>query len=321
MSRGYQRKVALVGFLLMGMGAGCGRSLDDFHRFPDRDPGRLLQAQQKLVAETAWSRKYELRIADGRGQTFDYFFREPQHRRGPLPAVFILAGFETGRDSLDFIDERDDVFLLSMNYPYRGPLVFQGLGWLRALPTFRRLAIETLEGGVLALDYLANRGDVDPERIILLGVSFGSIFITNLGALDPRPDAVVLIYGGGDLPFLARHNLRNRPWWIPSWLIGPLVRAFLGEFEPLARVEEITPRYFLMISSRQDDMFPPSSALALFEQAREPKKLIWHETGHMDLFDPKLIRLLTGEVVGELRKVGYLPGPETPSYLPPLFGR
>lgn len=48
------------------------------------------------------------------------------------------------------------------------------------------------------------------------------------------------------------------------------------------------------------------SALALFERAGEPKKLIWYETGHMDLFALELIRALTKEVVAELREVGYL---------------
>jgi len=224
-----------------------------------------------------------------------------------VPAVFILAGFETGRESLDLIDERDDVLLLSMNYPYRGPLALKGFALLTALPTLRRMAFETLEGGLLALSYFSQRGDVDQERIILLGVSFGSIFITALGAYDERPDAVVLIYGGGDLTFLARHNMREKPWWLPWWIVGVLVHTFFGEFEPMSHVERIAPRYLLMINSEKDEMFPIRSTLALFERARDPKKLIWYETGHMDLFDRELIRALTREVVAELRTAGYLP--------------
>lgn len=223
-----------------------------------------------------------------------------------MPAVFILAGFETGREGLDFIDERDDVLLLSMNYPHRGSLTLKGFGLLMALPALRRMASGTLEGGFLALDYFSERPDVDQERIILLGVSFGSPFITALGARDARADAVVLIYGGGNLPSLARHNLKGKPWWLPSWVIGALVRVFFGDFEPLSHVERIAPRYFLMINSRQDEMFPIPSALTLFERAREPKKLTWYETGHMDLFDRELIRALTREVVAELRAAGYL---------------
>ncbi|MGH7410662.1 MAG: hypothetical protein ACREJ6_06350, partial [Candidatus Methylomirabilis sp.] len=83
-------------------------------------------------------------------------------------------------------------------------------------------------------------------------------------------------------------------------------RAFLGDFEPLAHVGNVAPRYLLMVSSRQDEMFPASSALALFDRAGNPKKLIWYETGHMNLFDRDLIRRLTRDVVADLRATGYL---------------
>jgi fermentation-respiration switch protein FrsA (DUF1100 family) len=193
-----------------------------------------------------------------------------------------------------------------MNYPRREELALSGLGLVLAPYVLRRMAFDSLEGGVLALDYLSRRTDVDQERIILLGVSFGSPIIVALGARDPRADAVVLIYGGGDLGGLARTNLREKPWWVPGWIIPPAIRAFLGEFEPLAHVEKVAPRYFLMVSSRQDEMFPPSSALALYGRARDPKKLIWYETGHLDLFDRQLIRRLTRDVVTDLRAAGYL---------------
>src|SRR3990172_550894 len=283
--------------LLAALCAGCG---------PNLDRGFSPQAHHTPVAETPLSKKYELRLINSQGEHFEYFIRELRRATRPLPAVFILAGVETGRDSLDLIDDRDDLLLLSMNYPRREELALSGLGLVLAPYVLRRMAFDSLEGGVLALDYLSKRTDVDQERIILLGVSFGSPIIVALGARDPRVGAVVLIYGGGDLGGLARTNLREKPWWVPGWIIGPAVRAFLGEFEPLAHVEKIAPRYFLMVSSRQDEMFPPSSALALYRRARDPKKLIWNETGHLDLFDRQLIRKLTRDVVTDLRAAGYL---------------
>ena len=268
--------------------------------------GGTSQVQPVSVSETALSRKSELKLLNSQGEQLEYFIREPRRATRPLPAVFILAGVETGRESLDLIDDRDDLLLVSMNYPRRESLSLDGFGLLVAPYVLRRMAFESLEGGVLALDYLSMRADVDQERIILLGVSFGSPIIVALGARDPRADAVVLIYGGGDLGGLARTNLREKPWWVPGWIIGPAVRTFLGEFEPLAHVEKIAPRYFLMVSSRQDEMFPPSSALALYGRARDPKKLIWYETGHLDLFDRQLIRRLTRDIVRDLRAAGYL---------------
>lgn len=268
--------------------------------------GGTTRVQPTPVAETALSRKFELRLLNSRGEHLEYFIREPRDVTRPLPAVFILAGVETGRESLDLIDDRDDLLLVSMNYPRREELALSGLGLVLAPYVLRRMAFDSLEGGTLALDYLSRRADVDQKRIILLGVSFGSPIIVALGARDPRADAVVLIYGGGDLGGLARTNLREKPWWVPGWIIPLAVRAFLGEFEPLAHVEKVAPRYFLMVSSRQDEMFPPSSALALYGRARDPKKLIWYETGHLDLFDRQLIRKLTRDVVTDLRAAGYM---------------
>ena len=268
--------------------------------------GGTTQVQPVSVSETALSRKSELKLLNSQGTQLEYFIREPRRATRPLPAVFILAGVETGRESLNLIDDRDDLLLVSMNYPRREELALSGLGLVLAPYVLRRMAFDSLEGGLLALDYLSRRTDVDQKRIILLGVSFGSPIIVALGARDPRADAVVLIYGGGDLGGLARTNLREKPWWLPGWIIGPAVRAFLGEFEPLAHVEKVAPRYFLMVSSRQDEMFPPSSALALYGRARDPKKLIWYDTGHLDLFDRQLIRRLTRDVVADLQAAGYL---------------
>lgn len=298
-------RLLTVLFLAMVWG-GCSTNLE-------RDG--TTRVQHAPLAETALSTKYELRLVNSQGKELEYFIREPRNVRRPLPAVFILVGLETGRESLDLIDDRDDLLLVSMNYPRREELALSGLGLVLAPYVLRRMAFDSLEGGVLALDYLSRRTDVDQERIILLGVSFGSPLIVALGARDPRADAVVLIYGGGDLGGLARTNLREKPWWVPGWIIGPAVRTFLGEFEPLAHVEKVAPRYFLMVSSRQDEMFPPASALALYGRARDPKKLIWYETGHMDLFDRQLIRALTRDVVTDLRAAGYL-GASTSPYSP-----
>lgn len=268
--------------------------------------GEAIPVQAVSVSDTALSRKSELKLLNSQGTHLEYFIREPRDATRPLPAVFILAGVETGRESLDLIDDRNDLLLLSMNYPGGTDLRLSGTGLLAAPFRLRRIAAETLEGGVLALDYLSRRPDVDQDRIILLGVSFGSPIIISLGAQDPRVDAVVVIYGGGDLGKLARHNMTAKPWWIPGWVIPPTVRLFLDDFEPLDHVEKVAPRYFLMVSSRQDEMFPPSSALALYGRARDPKKLLWYETGHLDLFDRSLIRRLTGDVVTDLRAAGYL---------------
>jgi fermentation-respiration switch protein FrsA (DUF1100 family) len=282
--------------------AGCGPDLATAP--PPTDVDRV---ETTLIGESARSRREELRITGVDGKVYEFYQRAPRAASRPVPAVFILAGFETGKAALDLIDERDDLVLMSMDYPFAGSKSLGGLGVLRALPRLRRMGFDTLEAGSVALDYLAQARVVDHERIILLGVSFGSVFITALGGRDQRARAVVLIYGGGQLDSVVRRALRRRTRWMLSWLAPPVTWLFFDEFEPLDHVARIAPRYLLMISSRHDELFPPDTATALYERAREPKKLIWYDTGHMDLFEPALIRRLAREVVTELRAAGHLP--------------
>jgi len=295
MSARVMRRLAVP--FLAALCAGCGANVER---------GGTTQVQPVSTPETARSKKSELTLLNSQGKHLEYFIREPRRATRPLPAVFILAGVETGRESLDLIDDRDDLVLLSMNYPGGNDLRLSGPSLLMAPFTLRRIASETLEGGILALDYLSRRPDIDQDRIILLGVSFGSPIIISLSARDPRADAVVVIYGGGDLGQLARHNMSGKPRWLPGWVIAPTMRLFLGEFEPLDHIEKVAARYLLMVSSRQDEMIPMASAQALFERAKEPKKQLWYDTGHMDLFDRQLIRRLTRDVVADLRAAGYL---------------
>jgi fermentation-respiration switch protein FrsA (DUF1100 family) len=278
-------------------------------RAPDR--ARIDAIETTLLDESDITRREGLAITDTDRHVHEFYLRlrRPRHAERPLPAVFVLAGFETGKAALDLLDERDDLLLLGMDYPFHGPKDLDGLGYLWAAPALRRMGRDTVHAGGLALEYLSRHPVVDRERIILLGVSFGSVFAITLGALDERARAVVLIYGGGNLPALVQNTLRDGSPWLPSWLIGPLARLFFGAFEPLDHVARIAPRYLLMINSRQDELVPPSLATALYERARAPKKLIWYETGHMDLFDPELIRELTRAVVEELRATGHLPVP------------
>lgn len=268
--------------------------------------GEPAVAHRVAIEEGRLATTYDLRLAAADGRTWRYFVREPRRDARSLAAVLVLAGVETGRASLRFVAERDDMVVLAMDYPFHGAEQLGGFDLLRALPSLRRQAFEAVEAAALGVTYLARRPDVDPARIVVLGVSLGGIFAVALGAHDPRASAVVLIYGGGDLGSLARRNLAATPWWMPSFVVGPLVRAYFGELEPLAHVALIAPRFLLMAASRQDEMIPPSAARELFARAGEPKKLLWYATGHMDLFEPALLRRLTDDVIAELEATGHL---------------
>ena len=110
------------------------------------------QSDRRVIGESERSRHEEVRLVDAAGTVREIHVRAPRGVPCPLPAVLLLAGFESGRAALDLVDERDDLVLVSMDYPYRGPQDPSGLGWLTAVPALRRMAHETLEAGSLVLD-------------------------------------------------------------------------------------------------------------------------------------------------------------------------
>lgn len=90
---------------------------------------------------------------------------------------------------------------------------------------------------IAAHSLLAATPGVDPKRIGLAGISWGSVIVQNVIGIDPRPAFAILIYGGGFMNQLPnrfgvlRNNKQYLELWEPSlrlsaarmptlWLIG-----------------------------------------------------------------------------------------------------
>lgn len=298
-----KQSLAFVVALLAGCGAaGCAPASVERYVIEQRVEPARFAIGERLVEETAVTRKYDLRVVTESGLELELFLEVPREPRGRLPAIFLLAGFETGRDALDLVEERDDVIVMSMNYPFEGERRIEPSTLLR----LRRMAFDVLEGGVLAIDYLHARPDVDPERVLLVGVSFGSLFTTPLAAYDERVDGLVLIYGGGDLPLVVSTSAPEPLAWIPDPVLATGTRLFIGDFDPIHHIEAVAPRPLLMANSFQDEAFPVPSAKALYARADPPKKILWYDTGHADLFDKRVVAVITEDMVEELEDIGLL---------------
>lgn len=204
---------------------------------------------------------------------------------------------------LDLVAERDDVVVMSMNYPWGDDPPLEPT----RLERLRRTARRTLDASVLAVDYLAAHEDVDEERIVLVGVSFGSLFATPVAAYDERVDGLGLIYGGGDLGDVIASNPPRGLGWVPPGLLRAGGQAFADDYDPLHHIAAVSPRPVFMANSTRDETFPPDSARVLYARAEEPKELRWFDTGHGDLFDRRVVARITAEVVEELEEWGLVP--------------
>ena len=103
-----------------------------------------------------------------------------------------------------------------------------------------------------ALDYLAGRAEVDPQRLGALGMSMGSTKAWWLAALDPRVCLCVDICCLTDYEELIRtHNLKGHGiyYYVPS---------LLKHFQTSQINELIVPRPRLSVNGRQDGLTPPA---------------------------------------------------------------
>jgi hypothetical protein len=110
------------------------------------------------------------------------------------PAFLVLHGFGSNKDShnckipCQFLN---DWGYVAMRFDYRGCGESDG-------ERARIICLEQVEDTKAALSYLASRPDVDPERIALIGSSFGAAVAVYAGGVDRRVAAVVSSGGWGD---------------------------------------------------------------------------------------------------------------------------
>ena len=256
-----------------------------------------------------------LLLADEKGIEVEAHLRVPHAPDTRRRALVILGGVGTGKRTVDYLGDTGDWLVMALDYPYRGPRSGLSRGeFLAALPAIRRAVLDTVPASMLAVDYLERRGDVDPNRIVLAGGSFGALFTPALAAADERISAVAIFFGAGDLHALIDANLEL--WWplkpVASWLGWIIV----SPLEPLKYAHRISPRPIFMLNGTGDEAIPEASAWALHDRAGEPKTVVWLPVGHVNIRSPEFHRQVLDEFVSWLRSVGVISADETFKLLP-----
>jgi len=58
----------------------------------------------------------------------------------------------------------------------------------------------------------------------------------------------------------------------------------LGEYNPIAYIDQISPTPLLLLPARNDVLTPTALAIGAYEKAREPKRLELLPGGHFDAY-------------------------------------
>lgn len=163
-------------------------------------------------------------------------------------------------------------------------LAWYDRGW-KAVNDTRRLA-----------DYLVTRPDVDPDRLYLVGASYGAMTGTHVLARDKRFKAGVLVVGGGDFKLILDAPIIRQE--VPGPVLAalkPITRWFVGPFDPIRSAADTSPTPILMQNGSVDSLVTPEMGESLYAALGEPKEIIWYDVDHPGLRDgdgPEVVRIL-----------------------------
>jgi fermentation-respiration switch protein FrsA (DUF1100 family) len=162
---------------------------------------------------------------------------------------------------------------------------YHGFGRSEGKPSEKNLYLDA----EAAYDYLIRHKGFLPSQIVVMGSSLGGAVAIHL-ALQEKIGALIL-----KSTFTSARDMAPR---INPFYRWPIV-WIRSKFDTIAKIDKIDVPV-LIIHSKEDEIIPYQMGVALYEKAREPKKIILLEKGkHNDLISaPEYLRSLR-QILGQ----------------------
>jgi cephalosporin-C deacetylase-like acetyl esterase len=236
-------------------------------------------------------------------------FHYPKDATQAVPCLVLLYGIG---QKMTFLDEIADFYVDAgfgivcreqLGQGERKPETKQNA--LEGLLQLRRRGRTTVLEARRMLDYLSARREIDADRFYLFGISLGAMLGTSALALEPRYQAGILMWGGGDFTRLftrndtAKDRLKSYQKLLMRW-----GASFLKPADPINRVHLISPRPLLFQNALHDEIVPRECTEAYFNQAGEPKQILWYDCGHEKGLSEELIRNIVEDQIKWLKTLG-----------------
>jgi dienelactone hydrolase len=263
-------------------------TVESFRRaFYDYDPSLPLNAKLQEQKETdvnlAETRtRYKLTYESIHDQKVTAILAIPKKAAGPHPAIVLLAGSGGHKDS-DYIRIAANMMAglgfasVSIDAQYHGERArTDRTGDFHFIDknTNRDAWIQTVVDLRRAVDYLVSRPDIDAKRIGYLGFSQGGMVGGTFLGVEPRIKAAILaVPGGGMVEWAKKTNL-----WKPE--SGADLAQNASIVDPIHFIGSFSPRPLLILAATRDELIPRFATEALANAAREPKQVIWYQSGH-----------------------------------------
>jgi dienelactone hydrolase len=273
--------------LLIGFKLWC-----DARAFRGYDPGSPLAAEVVDRGSLPGGRGESIEISGIDGERIPFQLLLPSDRPAPYPCVVFLYGIGQRMSFFDQIAPlfAERGFALAVPEQHNRGVRRQARGKAEAIHFHQRCSRIVPETRRL-VDYLLQRKDIDPDRLDLLGASYGGIMGCAAMRHEPRFRSAVFSLAGGGIPDLANHFAKQSDLGQVAAPLAALASWWLSPFEPLSHVGRIAPRPLLFLNLEEDEIIPRRCTEALFTAANEPKSQNWIKASHIDI-DEFLVRSL-----------------------------
>lgn len=265
----------------------------DASYFKGYDPSAPLDPVVTGVTEKPTYTCEKLYFNGFRGDRVPTLLLTPKNAPRPVPCViflhgigqekeFILEEFEGKTVAEPFLDA--GFAFVTFDQFMRGERKEKHDSFLGETKAFRMRPVHTVNDTRRLIDYLETRGDIAKNRIYLDGASYGAITGSTAAALDTRIRAVVLTYGGGNVPAMLSSRMiagELRKSNIPLSLVKFAGWYFLGVSDPVRYIGRISPRPVFLQNGTNDSLIATEAAKALQNAALEPKIIKWYEGDHI----------------------------------------
>ncbi len=208
----------------------------------------------------------------------------PLDRDGPAPLIIFIHGAGMDRHFIEAVGtpfNEAGFAMASFDQASVGAREVQG-GFLKQAYAFRQLPWKAVNDARRLMDYLQTHPEIDPERIYLIGASFGAVTGANLVAHDNRIRAACFIVGGANLPVLLdapamRESIENP---VLYWFAKQLFIFIMNPADPIHYASQTEGTPVLMQNAEHDTLVTPEAGMELYNALGEPKEIRWYPCEH-----------------------------------------
>lgn len=253
-----------------------GRTFATFLDFFTYDRALPFEVQRGDSTDLGGVGRVHLSFVSTSGVRVPALLYEPTGVASPKPAVILLhGGSAAGKETaaavqLATLMARAGFTVLAIDMPHFGERR-SGLLTLytnpekaerlyNQPPLYLAFVTQLVKDVGRSYDWLTAEAGADPRRVAVVGFSRGAQLALIAGGAERRLAAVAALYGGH---------------------FDALETGHLAAACPANYIGRISPRPLLMVNGTQDqDFFRAVSVEPLFRLARQPKRIVWAETGH-----------------------------------------